>query len=166
MAQIAENPWSWVAADQATSVAITSITPNGITSATVVTGSAHGFSLYENISIQGTTIVGWRGGYEVLAIPSTTSFIIAMEGWQALLAANGANGNVFTVAYPYKVRIEQMVWQDSTAAQLTVTSVNGAPVWSYLPPAAGDVFTSGKLFWVDGLVLNALPAGTLYATIN
>jgi hypothetical protein len=166
MAQIQSNPWSFVAADQATSVAITSITPNGITSATVVTGSAHGLSLYQNISIQGTTIIGWRNGYEVLSIPSTTSFIVAMEGWQANLAANGANGNVLTVAYPYKVRIEQIVWLNPTAAQLTITDTNGNSVWTYLPPGIGDVYTYGKVYWVDGLVINALPAGLLQVTVN
>jgi hypothetical protein len=169
MAQIQTNPWSFVAADQATSVAITSITPNGITSATVVTGSAHGLSLYENISIQGTTIVGWRNGYEVLAIPSTTSFIIAMEGWQANLAANGANGNVLSVAYPMKIRIEQALWNNPTAAgALLITDVNGNLVWNPTAGAAGTTgpYTYGKLYWIDGLVINALPSGTLQLTIN
>jgi hypothetical protein len=167
MAQIQTNPWSFLPADQATSVAITSITPNGITSATVVTGSAHGFTLYENISIQGTTIVGWRGGYEVLAIPSTTSFIVAMEGWQALLAANGANGNVLTVAYPMKIRGEQITWQDTTAStQLTLTDVNGNPVWTQNSGTADANYTYGKPFWFDGLVINALPNGTLLITVN
>jgi hypothetical protein len=164
---IQTNPWSFLPADQATTVAITSITPNGITSATVVTGSAHGFTLYQNISIQGTTIIGWRNGYEVLAIPSTTSFIVAMEGWQANLAANGANGNVLSVAYPYKIRIEQALWNDPTATNtLLITDTNGNLIWN--PTAAGTSGppTYGKLFWVDGLVLNAIPSGILQMTIN
>ena len=33
-------------------------------------------------------------------------------------------------------------------------------------PATGAVYTYGKLYWVDGLVLNALPAGTLEVTVN
>lgn len=165
MAQIQVNPWSFTHADQATSVAISSIVNNGA-SALVTTGSAHGYTLYEDISLQAPAVAGYANGYEVLSIPSTTTFLVALEPWQINLANAGAGGNSLTVAYPYKVRIEQVVWLDPTAAQLTITDTNGFPVWSYLPPATGDVFTYGKLFWVDGLVINALPAGLLQFTIN
>jgi hypothetical protein len=162
---IATNPWSFTNADQATSVAISSIVNNGA-SALVTTGAAHGYTLYENISLQGAAVAGYDNGYKVLSIPSTTSFLVALEANQILLANAGAGGNSLTVAYPYKVRVEQMVWLDPSAAQLTITDTNGNPVWSYLPPATGDVFTYGKLFWIDGIVINALPAGTLQVTVN
>jgi hypothetical protein len=131
----------------------------------VTTSSAHGFTGYEWVSVQGATDDPvYNNGYRVLAIPSTTTFLINQN--VPNLASNGANGNVLSIAYPYKVRIEQLVWQDATAAQLTITDTNGNLVWSYLPNAVGGVYVYGKLFWVDGLVINALPAGTLQATIN
>ena len=129
MAQIQVNPWSFTHADQATSVAISSIVNNGA-SALVTTGSAHGYTLYEDISLQAPAVAGYANGYEVLSIPSTTTFLVALEPWQINLANAGAGGNSLTVAYPYKVRIEQVVWLDPTAAQLTITDTNGFPVWT------------------------------------
>lgn len=135
-------------------------------SALVTTALAHGYVLGQNISLQAPAVAGYANGYKVLSIPSTTTFLVALLPNQILLANAGAGGNSLSVAYPYKVRIEQLIWQDATAAQLTVTDTNGFIVWSYLPAAIGGVYTYGKLYWVDGLVLNALPAGILQATIN
>ena len=134
MAQIQVNPWSFTNADQATTVGINSIVNNGGASALVTTASAHGYSLYQNVSVQTPAVAGYANGYKVLSIPSTTSYLVALLPNQFSLANAGAGGNSLSVAYPYKVRIEQLVWQDATAAQLTVTDTNGFIVWSYLPP--------------------------------
>src|SRR5579863_699547 len=112
MAQIATNPWSFVAADQATTVGISSIVNNGGASALVTTASAHGYSLFQNVSIQSPAVAGYANGYKVLSIPSTTTYLVALLPNQFSLANAGAGGNSLSVAYPYKVRIEQIVWQD------------------------------------------------------
>jgi hypothetical protein len=167
MANIKTNPWSFTNADQAASVAISSIASAGYSSL-VTTGSAHGLSLNQQISLQGcTTTPAYNGGYSVQSIPSTTTFLIA----QVIpnLAANGANGNVLTVAYPFKVRIEQMSWVAAPASStLLITDTNGNIVWTYTTSSTADqVYTYGKLYWVDGLVMNTVPsASTVLATIN
>jgi hypothetical protein len=163
---IATNPWSFTNADQATTVAISSIVNNG-DSALVTTASAHGYTLFQNVSIQGTTIAGYANGYKVLSIPSTTTYTIKLLPNQILLANNGANGNSLSVAYPYKVRIEQIAWQGPTAAgTLTITDTNGNLIWTYVASAADQVFTYGKVYWVDGLVMNSIPTGTVIITVN
>jgi hypothetical protein len=162
--QIQTNPWSFVAADQATSVAITSIASNGYSSLVTTTG-AHGLVLNQNISLQ--AITGnplYNNGYKVLSIPSTTTFLIAQN--IPNLAASGANGNVLTVAYPLKVRIEQLSWQGAAAGTLTVTDNNGNIIWQQVASGADQTYTYGKLYWVDGIVLNALPSGIVIVTIN
>ncbi len=165
MGNISTNPWSFVSTDQAVSKAITSIVSNGYSSL-VTTSTAHGLSQGQNISIQGcTTNPAYNNGYKVLSVPTTTTFYIAQV--QPSLAANGANGNVLTVAYPYKTRIEQLVWQQAgSGGVLTITDTNGNPVWSQTAASADQTYTYGKLYWVDGLVFNALPSGIVLVTIN
>lgn len=169
MAQIATNPWSFTSTDQASSVAISSIASVGYSSL-VTTGSAHGLSINQNVSLQGcTTTPAYDGGYKVLSVPSTTTFLIAQT--QPNLAANGANGSVLTVAYPFKVRIEQIQWSNPTSnTTLTITDTNGDTIWTYtsatVASGASPSSTYGKVYWVDGIVLNALPNGTVLMTIN
>jgi len=164
MAQIATNPWSFTSADVAVSVTITSIAGQG-NSALVTTSAAHGFTLYENISIQAVTGAGaiYNNGYKVLGIPSTTTFLVQTP--TPLFVTSGAVGSVYTVAYPYKIRCEQIQWS-AAAGTLTLTDTNGNLIWTYTTPGADDYYTYGKVYWVDGLVINALPAGTLIMTVN
>ena len=165
MAQIQTNPWSFAAADQATSKAIVSIVSYGA-SALVTTSSAHGLTTGKDISIQGATDVpAYNNGYRVLSVPTTTTFFIAQT--TPNLAANGANGNVLTVAYPYKTRIEQLVWQKAASGDtLTITDTNGNPVWEQTAASVDATYTYGKLYWVDGLVLNVITSGIVLVTIN
>jgi hypothetical protein len=162
--QIATNPWSFVPADQAASVAISSIVSKGAY-ALVTTSSAHGLADRQNISIQAVTgVPAYNGGYKAFLL-NTTQFYISQVAPN--LAANGANGNVLTVAYPYKPRIEQLVWQKAASGDtLTITDTNGNPVWEQTAGTVDATYTYGKLYWVDGLVLNALPSGIVLATVN
>lgn len=165
MAQISTNPWSFTSTDQATSIGITSIASVGYSSL-VTTSGAHGFVQGNNISLQGcTNTPAYNNGYKVLSVPSATSLYVAQV--VPNLAANGANGNVLSVAYPYKVRIEQLVWQQAgSGAVLQVTDTNGNPIWQQTAAAADQTYTYGKLYWVDGIVLNALPSGIVLVTVN
>jgi hypothetical protein len=169
MAQIQVNPWEFTSADQATTVGINSIVNNGGASALVTTASAHGYALYQNVSIQGPAVAGYANGYKVLSIPSTSSYLVQLLPNQFSLANAGAGGNSLSVAYPYKVRIEQVLWNNATATtSVLITDTNGFNVWNPTAGAAGTVgpYTYGKLYWVDGLVINALPNGNVQMTIN
>jgi hypothetical protein len=167
MAQIQDNPWNFTNADQASSFAITSIARNGEASA-LVTSAAHGFTGNEQISIQGTTVKGWTGGYRVLAVPSATTFLIAIPGYKHTLANNGANGNVLTAAYLDIIRAEQILWDKTSAGQeLLLTDVNGVPIWNPHTTVADAPYTYGKVFFIRGLVINTLPASSnVQITIN
>lgn len=166
MAQIQTNPWSFLPADAATTVAISSIVPNGV-SATVTTAGAHGYTLYQNVSIQGVTSTGaiYNNGYKVLGIPSTTTYLIQLP--HSGFPTTGAVGNSLSVAYPYNMRAEQIQWSAPASGDvLILTNTNGNLIWTYTAGANDAYYTYGKVFWVDGLVINALPSGTLLITIN
>ena len=166
MADQRGNPWSFVAADQAATAAITSITRNGFASATVqLAGALTGLAQDIYVSIQGTTIAGWQKGYRVTSLVpgGTNAFTIAITPDQALLANNGANGNVLTLAYRELIEVTQMIW-DATAGTLLVTDQFGRTVWNPTAGASGPA-TYMKAFPINGLVLNTIGSGTLQISI-
>lgn len=166
MANIQTNPWTFTSADQATTVAITSIVRNGTGSALVTTTGAHGLLANAAISIQGTTVTGWRGGYKIQAVPSATTFLIAIPDGKSALANNGANGNVLSAAYLDMVRAEQMLWDTAAAGTLLLTNLVGNTVWNPTAVAGQGPYTYGKTFYIEGLVINTfVVAGTLQITI-
>jgi hypothetical protein len=163
LANIQTNPWTFTNADQATSTAITSIVNNGASA--LVTATAHGLVANQAISIQGTTVTGWRGGYKVQAVPSANTFLINVPDGKLTLANNGANGNVLTAAYLDLVRAEQLLWDTVGAGPLLVTNIVGNIIWNPQAVAGQGPYTYGKTFFVEGLVLNTIPSGTLQITI-
>jgi hypothetical protein len=160
MAQIQTNPWNFTNADQATSTAITSIVRNGVASA-LVTAVAHGLAANAPISIQGASVAGWNGGYKVQAVPSANTFFIKIPEWKSNLANAGALGNVLSAAYLDMIRAEQMLWDQTTAGStLLLTNIVGNTVWNPHATLADQPFTYGKVFWIEGLVINTLPASS------
>jgi hypothetical protein len=158
------NPWSFVPADASTSIAITSIVRNSQGSATV-TATAHGHSENDFISIQGASPAGWNGGYRVLAVLSANTFLIEVAGFRTTLSNAGAAGHVLTLAYSQIIEVTQMLWDGPTAADvLSLTDSSGRLVWK--PTAVtGGSYTYMKAFPIVGLVINALPSGTLQISV-
>jgi hypothetical protein len=154
------NPWTFTNADQAASVAITSIVRNGIASA-LVTAAAHGLAQNAPISIQGASPFGWNGGYKIQAVPSVNTFLIAIPAWKSTLANAGAAGNVLTAAYLDNIRAEQVLWDQTTAGtSLLLTNIVGNTVWNPHATLADQPYNYGKLLWIEGLVINTLPASS------
>ena len=165
MADISGNPWNFVAADQALSAAITSIVRNNQGSALITTTAAHGMVQDQYISVQGTTIIGWRGGYRILNVPSTTTLLVGITPQQWLLANNGANGNVLTAAYMQLIEVTQMLWDQATTGSLLITDLTGRIVWNPASPALSGTLTYMKAFPIFGLVLNTIGSGLLQISV-
>jgi len=164
MADLRGNPWSFATTDVATSTAITSITRNGVRSATVVS-TAHGRAVGNLISIQGATPIQWNGGYTVQSVIDANTFTIRIEDWRSSLANAGAAGNVLTLLYPDLIDVTQMLWDGpTTGGVLLVTDANGRTVWNPTAVTGGSL-TYMKAFPVAGLVLNAMPTGVLQISI-
>ena len=163
MANIVTNPWTFTSTDQATTTAITSIVNNGASA--LVTATAHGLATNAKISLQGVTPAGWDGGYVVQAVPSANTFLINVPDWKRTLANAGATGNVVTAIYLDLVRAEQLLWDTAGAGTLLVTNLVGNIIWNPTAVAGQGPYTYGKTFFVEGLVLNTIPNGTLQITV-
>jgi hypothetical protein len=164
VANIQTNPWTFTNADQATSTAISAIVRNGIGSATV-TATAHGLAENQAISIQGVTPFRWNGGYKVKAVPSANTFLITIPDGKSDLGPGTAFGAVLTAAYLDLVRAEQLLWDTVGAGPLLVTNLVGNIIWNPQAVAGQGPYTYGKTFFVEGLVLNTIPSGTLQITV-
>ena len=167
MADLRGNPWSFLTTDQAATANITSITRNAQGSATVqLAGALTGLAPDLFVSIQATTVIGWQGGYRVRALgTAANSFLVDITPDQSLLANNGANGAVYTLAYRELIEVTQMLWDGPTATDvLLLTDQNGRLVWN--PTAVtGGPYTYMKAFPINGLVINSLPSGKLQISI-
>lgn len=159
------NPWNFVAADQATTFLITAIVRNGLASATVTTNGIHTLVAGQNISLQGNTPSGWNGGYQILSVPSTTTFLIPIPPQLSTLANATGFGSVYTAAYMQEVEVTQMLWDSPTATGvLSLTDLVGRTVWN--PTAVtGGTLTYAKVFPIMGLVIKAMPSGTLQISV-
>jgi hypothetical protein len=172
MAQIAANPWLFTNADQASTFALTSIANNG--ESLLVTSAAHGFAVGSSgqaISLQGSGIGAFAGGYRVLTVPSATTVLLQNQFKNRGLAGTGATGNMLTAAYlGGSVRAEQILWNNPTAATtVLLTDAFGNTIWNPTSGAAGTVgpYTYGKVYWINnGLVISALPNGSIQITVN
>ena len=161
---IQTNPWTFTNADQAASTAITSIVKQGLGASALVTAAAHGLTENARISIQ-ATLTNWNGGYRVRAVPSANTFLIDVPDWKRTLADLGAVGNVLTAAYLDMVRAEQMLWDTTGAGPALFTNIVGNIVWNPQAVAGQGPYTYGKVFFIEGLVINTLPSGTLQVTV-
>jgi len=171
MSQVSANPWYFTSSDQATTAALTSIANKGA-SALVTTGTSHGLSVGDPVSIQGSDVAGWDGPYRVQTVPSATTFRINTQPKQFSLADGTNVGNIYSMAYiGGNVRAEQILWNPSAAGQtLLLTDGYGNIIWNPSSGSAADYapFTYGKVFWFqNGLVINTLTAtGTVQMTVN
>src|SRR5713226_3289360 len=105
MAQIASNPWSFLAADQASTFALVSIVNQG--ESILVTSAAHGLTVGSSgqaISLQSGTIGNYAGGYRVVTVPSATTVLLQNQVRNRGLANTGATGNFVTAAYLDMIR--------------------------------------------------------------
>ncbi len=168
MADIRGNPWSFTSADQSTSIAITSITRNGVRSATVV-ATAHGHAVGDYVSLQNPTVAAWAGAYRIESVIDANTFTVRIEDWRSALANAGAQGFVLSILFPQLaqlIEVTQMLWDNPTASTvLLVTDVVGRTVWNPQSAAAGGSLTYMKAFPINGLVLNTIGSGTLQVSI-
>lgn len=167
MADIRGNPWSFVTADASTAIAITSITRNGARSA-IVNATAHGHLANDYVSLQNPSISGWAGGYRIESVIDANNFTVRIEDWRSSLANAGAQGSVLSVLFPQLAQlidVTQILWDSPTINHvLSLTDLAGRVVWN--PTAvSGGTLTYAKVFPINGLVINALPSGTLQISV-
>lgn len=171
MAELQQNPWSFVPSDVVTSTPAAS--PTGLISAAggivnLTTTGAHGLAVNQFITIINPTLAGYKGFYKVLVVPSGTTATLYSDSFrynQTILAASGG-GTVILNQWPVNLRAEDMSWLDATAAgECIVLTKDGNVIWDAIAPTTGN-YTRSKPYWVNGLSIQQLPSGVLTITIN
>jgi hypothetical protein len=169
MANLGGNPWSLFPADCVIST-ITSATQNADGTVSVTTSAAHNISAPPPaswVTIYFASVAGYQGFYSVIAVPSATTLTLQPQFPIASGLAGGATGNLAKVLYKDEVRVEDLSWQNASAAgqTLDLRDRNGNPLWQATAQGAGSQ-NRGKLFWVAGIVPVVIQSGVVLATID
>lgn len=176
MAQMINNPWSFVSTDPATATiaGATGLTLNADGSVTITTTGALTFNLTAESNL-GFTVIGaanavYNGFYtRVSGASGATSFNMQPNFVIPSGTAQSGGGTLAQVLYRNRVRIEDISWQKVAAVTDTIDfrDRNGNVIWQAGP--FGNLVTSqnrGKLFWVSGITPITIVSGIVIATIN
>jgi hypothetical protein len=191
---IASNPWTFQSTDLvAASVPVaspnglvqqgTSLGQPGLGAVLLTTVGAHGLVANQFITVINTTGGRFLGFYRVIAVPTATTALLANissptsgQPFNTVLAGDGG-GLVLVNQIQQNVRIEDISLQAGTvgvqvAGELIMLDRNGLLLWTAFlgatPTNLGSLAQNrGKLFWVDGITWQSIPAGyTALLTIN
>src|SRR5262249_46894510 len=154
------NPWSFTSSDPATApiTAATGLTLNADGTVTITTTVALNFNTSGVPPANWFTVIGatsalYNGFYKLLIGASGgTSFTMAPQFSIAAGTAQSGSGTLAQCLYPWMIRIEDLSWQNPSAAGqlLDYRDRNGNPLWQATATGAGSQ-NRGKLFWVQGI---------------
>ena len=190
---ISSNPWSFTSADVPAAV-VAAASPNGmiqqgttagqqgLASVLLTTVGAHGLTAGQYITYVADTNGRFLGFYQVVAVPSATTALLANisgpkngQPFNAVIAASGG-GSVLVCQYPWMVRAEDISLQGTGGApggttQMILVDRNGNPIWRVdvgVTETTGFVAQNrGKIMWVDGITLQSIPTNVIIlVTIN
>lgn len=166
---IASNPWSFVNGDVVTAAitAVTGLTLNPDGTVTLTTGGAFAVNSGDSITVTGAALAAYNGFYKVLIGAGGTTFTLAPQFAIPAGTAQSGSGTVAKCLYTAQVRIEDISWQNASAAGQTIDLRDraGNIIWQATSTAQGSQ-NRGKLFWVNGFTPLAIGSGVVLLTIN
>jgi hypothetical protein len=171
---IQANPWSFVSTDPAVAsiTAATGLTLNADGTVTITTTAAYNFNTSgvpaQWFTVINATLSAYNGFYKLVSGASgATSFIMAPQFNIAVGTAQSGSGSLGQCLYPWAVRVEDISWQNPTAAgqSLDLRDKSGNPIWQATSTGAGQQ-NRGKVFWINGFTPFSLQSGTVLMTIN
>jgi hypothetical protein len=175
MANIAANPWSLTSSDPATATitASTGLTLNAdgtvtLTTTAALTFNTSGVPTANWFTVTGATAPAYNGFYKLLSGASgATSFTLVPQFVIAAGTAASGGGTVAQCLYPWEIRVEDISWQNASAAgqQIDLRDRNGNPVWQATATAAGSQ-NRGKVFWISGLTPITIQSGVVLLTVD
>jgi hypothetical protein len=173
MANLKANPWSIVPTDPATDT-ITSIVLNSDGTVTITGTSGLTFNttaeLPQWFTVIGVTNPAYIGFYKLIPGGGYNGGTVWQMMPQFTIPAGTASSSGGTLAqclYKEPIRIEDISWQQVTAAGqiLDFRDRNGNPIWQATAYAAGFQ-NRGKVYWVQGLTPIELDAGVALITVD
>lgn len=172
MANLASNPWSFGTSDVNTAAlaAASSMVLNADGSVTMTTNAAATFTVGQYLTVYGVaTTSAFNGFYQVAVVTSTTVYQLVRAGnpFGVSTLTAGTGGTAAVCLYPWQTRIEDMSWQNPSAAGqlLEIRDRNGNLLWTATATGAGSQ-NRGKLFWVNGVTPTQCQSGTVIITVN
>lgn len=175
MANISSNPWSFDNTDPtiATITGATGLTLNADGTVTLTTTAPFTFNNSATVPPQWFTVIGataaaYNGFYKLVSGASgASSFVLVPQFSIPAGTAQSGGGTVAQCQYNAYTRIEDMSWQNASAAGqlLDVRDRSGNILWKATATGAGAQ-NRGKVFWVNGLTIITLQSGVLIATVN
>jgi len=183
MAQMINNPWSFLSTDPATATitAATGLTLNADGSVTITTTAGLTFNTTADsnlaFTVLGATNALYNGFYtRVSGASGASSFNMQPNFIIPAGTAQSGSGTLAQVLYRHKVRVEDISWQQigvgaqGTAAAMQLVDRNGNDIWrASIPATAPNLpqLNRGKVYWVSGIVPIAIPANTeILMTVN
>jgi hypothetical protein len=178
MAQLSNNPWSFVPSDPAiaTITGATGLTLNADTSVSITTTGALTFNATADSNLAFTVIGAanplYNGFYVRTAGASgATAFTMQPQFIIPVGTAQSGGGTLIQVLYRHRVRVEDISWQNVVLASqsLDLRDRNGNIIWQASTSASVPASNSqnrGKLFWVSGIAPNVIQSGIVIVTVN
>jgi hypothetical protein len=160
----------------------TTVGQQGLASVLLTTTGAHSLVVGQYITYVGDTNGRFLGFYQVVAVPSATTALLANisgpksgQPFNTVIAASGG-GSVLVCQYPWMIRAEDISLQGTGGApggttQMILVDRNGNPIWRVdvgVTETTGFVAQNrGKIMWVDGITLQSIPTNVIILiTIN
>lgn len=166
---ISSNPWSFSSADVVTGsiTGATGMTLNADGTVTMTTTAPLAINSGDSVTVIGVTNSAYNGFYKVLIGAAGTTFTLAPQFSIAAGTAQSGGGTAAKNLYNAYVRIEDISWQNASAAGQTLDLRDrfGNIIWQATATAAGSQ-NRGKLFWVNGFTPITIQSGIVLMTIN
>jgi hypothetical protein len=174
MANLTSNPWSLTNADVVGATPVAS--PNGLVlnaDGTVTLTTTAPFTVTVNattsawVTVINATNALYNGFYKALIGSGGTVFTLAPQFTIPAGTAGSGGGAVAQVLYRDQVRVEDISWQNATAAgdTLDLRDRTGRIVWQATATATGSQ-NRGKVFWINGLTPIVITSGVVILTID
>lgn len=170
MANISSNPWSLVSGDVVTGTPVAS--PNGLIlnadgTVSLTTGANFIVNSGDSVTVINATNALYNGFYKVLIGSALTAFTLIPQFSIPAGTAGSGGGTVAKCLYTAQVRIEDISWQNQTAAgqSLDLRDRMGNIIWQATSTGAGQQ-NRGKVFWVNGITPFVIQSGVVIVTVN
>lgn len=166
---IASNPWSFVTADAVTGTitGATGMTLNADGTVTMTTTAPFAVNSGDSVTAIGVTNAAYNGFYKVLIGAGGATFTLIPQFAIPAGTAQSGGGTVGKNLYNAYIRIEDISWQNASAAgqTLDLRDRSGNIIWQATSTATGSQ-NRGKLFWVNGFTPFTIQSGVVLMTIN
>lgn len=173
MATLGINPWSLISTDPAiAAIGAGTVTLNADGTVTVASAANLTFNATASRNLDftliGVTNALYNGYYiRISGASGQGTFVLQPQFSIPAGTAASAGGTIAQCLWPSMIRVEDISWQNATAAgnTLDLRDRTGNIVWQATATGAGSQ-NRGKVFWINGLTPITITSGVVLITVN